>query len=89
MSIHSIGGSTIINGLIAIMKLAVIVLIILKKPQRREATMMKKVEIISLAVDPDLKEAIQEEAEKQDRSVSSLIRLIIKKALEGAEGIKK
>ena len=51
--------------------------------------MMKKVEIISLAVDPDLKEAIQEEAEKQDRSVSSLIRLIIKKALEGAEGIKK
>ena len=50
---------------------------------------MKKIELISLAVDPDLKKAIQEEAEKQDRSVSSLIRLIIKKALEGAEGSKK
>jgi len=46
---------------------------------------MKKIELISLAVDPDLKEAIQEEAERQDRSVSSLIRLLIKKALEGQE----
>ena len=46
---------------------------------------MKKIELISLAVDPDLKEAIQEEAEKQERSVSSLIRLLIKKALERAE----
>ena len=44
---------------------------------------MKKIELISLAVDPEMKEAIQEEAEKQERSVSSLIRLIIKKALEG------
>ena len=51
--------------------------------------MMKKVEIISLAIEPEMKEAIQEEAEKQERSVSSLIRLLIKKALEGAEGIKK
>ena len=46
---------------------------------------MKKIELISLAIDPDLKEAIQEEAERQDRSVSSLIRLLIKKALEGQE----
>jgi hypothetical protein len=51
---------------------------------------MKKIELISLAVDPDLKEAIQEEAERQDRSVSSLIRLLIKKALEyGQEGTRK
>lgn len=51
---------------------------------------MKKIELISLAIEPELKEAIQEEAEKQDRSVSSLIRLLIKKALEdGQEGSKK
>lgn len=50
---------------------------------------MKKIELISLAVEPELKEAIQEEAEKQERSVSSLIRLIIKKALEGQEEAKK
>jgi hypothetical protein len=47
--------------------------------------MMKKVEIISLAIEPEMKQAIQEEAEKQERSVSSLIRLLVKKALEGQE----
>lgn len=50
---------------------------------------MKKIDLISLAIEPELKEAIQEEAEKQDRSVSSLLRIIIKKALEGQEEQKK
>lgn len=51
---------------------------------------MKKIELISLAVEPELKEAIQEEAERQERSVSSLIRMTIKKALEdGQERNKK
>jgi len=63
--------------------------IALEDGQERENE-MKKIELINLAVDPDLKEAIQEEAEKQERSVSSLIRLIIKKALEdGQEREKK
>jgi len=52
--------------------------------------MMKKVEILSLAIEPEMKEAIQKEAERQERSVSSLIRLLIKKALEdGQEREKK
>ena len=57
--------------------------------EQRRGEGMKKIELISLAVEPDLKEAIQEEAEKQERSVSSLIRILIKQALEGAETEKK
>jgi len=48
--------------------------------------MMKKIELISLAIEPEMKQALQAEAERQERSVSSLIRLLIKKALERAEG---
>lgn len=51
---------------------------------------MKKIELISLAIEPEMKEAIQEEAERQERSVSSLIRIIIKEALkDGQEREKK